>query len=391
MQSCGYLTPGPWAPTSLHRTNRHPRLPTHAVRIRLPPSISAVADPVKNRKAHSMPPEKAEVFKSLERWASEGLLPLLKPVEQSWQPQNFVPDSSLPFDEFMDQVKALRDRTAELPDEYFVVLVGDMITEDALPTYQSMINNLDAVGDESGASPDPWAVWTRSWTAEENRHGDLLRTYLYLSGRVDMHKVEKTVQYLIGAGMDPGTENNPYLGFVYTSFQERATFVSHGNTARLAKEGGDPVLARICGTIAADEKRHETAYTRIVEKLLEVDPSGAMRAIGDMMHKKITMPAHLMYDGEDPRLFEHFSGVAQRMGVYTANDYADILEFLIERWGLEKLEGLTGEGRRARDFVCGLAPRIRKLQERADERARKMGPHGVKFSWIFNKEVALTM
>lgn len=160
-----------------------------------------MAAPVKNRKAHSMPPEKAEVFKSLERWASEGLLPLLKPVEQSWQPQNFVPDSSLPFDEFMDQVKALRDRAAELPDEYFVVLVGDMITEDALPTYQSMINNLDAVGDESGASPDPWAVWTRSWTAEENRHGDLLRTYLYLSGRVDMHMVEKTVQYLIGAGM----------------------------------------------------------------------------------------------------------------------------------------------------------------------------------------------
>ncbi|XP_028757626.1 stearoyl-[acyl-carrier-protein] 9-desaturase 6, chloroplastic [Neltuma alba] len=391
MQSCRYLITQAWAPASLKRTNRHPRLPSHTVRLRSPPPISAVAAPVKNRKAHSMPPEKAEVFKSLERWASEGLLPLLKPVEQSWQPQNFLPDSSLPFDEFKDQVKALRDRTAELPDEYFVVLVGDMITEDALPTYQSMINNLDAVGDETGASPDPWAVWTRSWTAEENRHGDLLRTYLYLSGRVDMLMVEKTVQYLIGAGMDPGTENNPYLGFVYTSFQERATFVSHGNTARLAKEGGDPVLARICGTIAADEKRHENAYARIVEKLLEVDPTGAMLAIADMMHKKITMPAHLMYDGEDPRLFEHFSAVAQRMGVYTANDYADILEFLIERWRLEKLEGLTGEGRRARDFVCGLAPRIRKLQERADERARKMGPHGVKFSWIFNKEVALTM
>lgn len=179
------------------------------------------------------------------------------------------------------------------------------------------------------------------------------------------------------------------MGFVYTSFQERATFVSHGNTARLAREGGDPVLARICGTIAADEKRHENAYAKIVEKLLEVDPSGAMTAIGDMMRKKITMPAHLMYDGEDPHLFDHFSAVAQRRGVYTADDYADILEFLIGRWGLEKLEGLTAEGRRAQDFVCGLAPRIRKLQERADEKAKKMGPQGVKFSWIFNKEVVL--
>ncbi|XP_034677539.1 stearoyl-[acyl-carrier-protein] 9-desaturase 6, chloroplastic-like [Vitis riparia] len=352
-------------------------------------TFSAVAAPARQQVTHSMPPEKVEVFKSLEGWASEWVLPLLKPVEQLWQPQDFLPDPAQPFDAFSEQVRELRDRTAELPDEYFVVLVGDMITEDALPTYQTMINTLDGVRDETGASASPWAKWTRSWTAEENRHGDLLRTYLYLSGRVDMRMIERTVQYLISAGMDPGTENNPYLGFVYTSFQERATFVSHGNTARLAKDGGDPVLARICGTIAADERRHENAYSRIVEKLLEVDPTGAMLAIADMMRKKITMPAHLMYDGCDPRLFEHFSAVAQRLGVYTADDYADILEFLIGRWKLEKLEGLTGEGRRAQDFVCGLAPRIRKLQERADERARKMGPQGARFSWIFNKEVAL--
>ncbi|KAK2991594.1 hypothetical protein RJ640_026995 [Escallonia rubra] len=38
-----------------------------------------------------------------------------------------------------------------------------------------------------------------------------------------------------------------------------------------------------------------------------------------------------------------------------------MLEFLIEWWRLEKLEGLTGESKRAQDFVCGLAPRIRKL------------------------------
>ncbi|QHN87542.1 Stearoyl-[acyl-carrier-protein] 9-desaturase 6 [Arachis hypogaea] len=356
------------------------------------PRAAAIAapPPLKSQKTHSMAPEKIEIFKSLENWASECVLPMLKPVEQCWQPQNLVPDSSQPFDEFTDEVKNLRQRTAEIPDDYFVVLVGDMITEEALPTYQSMINNLDGVGDEIGSSPNPWAVWTRAWTAEENRHGDLLRTYLYLSGRVDMLMMEKTVQYLIGAGMDPGTENNPYLGFVYTSFQERATFVSHGNTARLAKEGGDPVLARICGTIAADEKRHENAYQKIVEKLLEVDPSDAVVAIGDMMQKKITMPAHLMYDGSDPKLFEHFSAVAQRLGVYTANDYADILEFLVGRWRLEKLEGLTAEGKRAQDYVCGLSQRIRRLQERADERARNMKKsHSVKFSWIFNKEVLL--
>ncbi|KAL0323288.1 UNVERIFIED_CONTAM: Stearoyl-[acyl-carrier-protein] 9-desaturase 6, chloroplastic [Sesamum angustifolium] len=112
-----------------------------------------------------------------------------------------------------------------------------------------------------------------------------------------------------------------------------------------------------------------------------------MIAVGDMMRKKITMPAHLMYDGQNPHLFEHFSAVAQRMGVYTADDYAGILEFLIGRWRLEKLDGLKGDGRQAQEFVCGLPQRIRKLQERADERAKKMKPQGQRFSWIFNREV----
>jgi len=71
-------------------------------------------------------------------------------------------------------VKELRERAKEIPDDNFVVLVGDMITEEALPTYQTMLNTLDAVRDETGSSLTSWAVWTRAWTAEENRHGDLL-------------------------------------------------------------------------------------------------------------------------------------------------------------------------------------------------------------------------
>nr|GEX79795.1 ABC transporter B family member 25 [Tanacetum cinerariifolium] len=57
--------------------------------------------------------------------------------------------------------------------------------------------------------------------------------------------------------------------------------------------------------------------------------------------EKISMPAHLMYDGRDDNLFEHFSAVAQRLGVYTAKDYADILEFLVGRWKVSDLTGLS--------------------------------------------------
>ncbi|OWM84755.1 hypothetical protein CDL15_Pgr027542 [Punica granatum] len=293
---------------------------------------------------HTMPPQKIEIFKSMEDWAEKNILVHLKPVEKC-----------------------------------------DMITEEALPTYQTILNTLDGVRDETGASLISWAVWTRAWTAEENRHGDLLNKYLYLSGRVDMRQIEKTIQYLIGSGMDPRTENNPYLGFIYTTFQERATFICHGNTARLAENHGDPKLAQICGTIASDEKRHETAYTKIVEKLFEIDPDGTIMAFADMMRKKISMPAHLMFDGRDDDLFKHYSEVAQRLGVYTTKDYADILEFLVGRWKVEKLTVLSGEGRRAQDYVCGLPSRIRRLEERAQRQAKESPT--IPFSWIFDRKV----
>ncbi|XP_074582500.1 stearoyl-[acyl-carrier-protein] 9-desaturase, chloroplastic-like [Curcuma longa] len=334
---------------------------------------------------HSLPPQKIEIFKSLEDWAKSNILVHLKPVEKCWQPQDFLPDPS--SEGFYEQVSELRERCKEIPDDYLVCLIGDMITEEALPTYQTMLNTYDGIRDETGASPTSWAIWTRAWTAEENRHGDLLNKYLYLSGRVDMKQIEKTIQYLIGSGMNPGTENNPYLGFIYTSFQERATFISHGNTARHAKEHGDLKLAQICGIIASDEKRHETAYVKIVEKLFKIDPQGTMLGFADMMKKKILMPAHLMYDGRDSNLFEHFSAVAQRLGVYTAKDYADILEFLIDRWKIQDLTGLSGEGNKAQDFVCTLASRVRRLEERARAKA-KQAPT-IPFSWIYDRKVRL--
>lgn len=182
------------------------------------------------------------------------------------------------------------------------MLPPSALFREQLPTYMNMLNTLDGVRDETGASMTPWAQWTRKWTAEENRHGDAMNKcalyvlpsllsaiwaaglvslevptllqgnhwaakmsaqlslrfviratasslcvlgaccvelvtsvawpcnylssrYLWLTGRVNMRAVEVTIQNLIGSGMDPKTENNPYLGFIYTSFQERATKV----------------------------------------------------------------------------------------------------------------------------------------------------------------------
>lgn len=342
---------------------------------------------LRKRRPDHIPLEKLEVIAALDSWAQENLLPLLKPVAKSWQPQDFLPNSS--SDNFFEDVRALRERARELPDDYLVCLVGDMITEEALPTYQTMFNTFEGVRDKTGCSPTPWGVWIRAWTAEENRHGDLLNRYLYLCGRVDMRMVESTTQYLIGSGMEPQIDQNPYNGFVYTSFQERATFISHGNTARHAKQLGEHKLASICGTIAADEKRHEIAYSRIMSKIFELDPNGAMLSFQDMMKKKITMPAHLMYDGANRSLFDDYASVAQRCGVYTALDYASIMNHLIKVWNVESLTDLSSEAQQAQEFVCQLPARIHRLAERSQSRAKRDSPRRKPFSWIHRREVDL--
>lgn len=217
---------------------------------------------------------------------------------------------------------------------------------------------------------------------------------MYLSGRVDMRQIERTIHHLIGAGMANQAARCPYHGFVYVAFQERATAISHGNTARLVGAGGDAVLARVCGAIMADEKRHEAAYTRVVAKLFEVDPDGAVRAFEYMMRHRITMPAALMTDGRDPDLYAYYAAAAQQACVYTASDYRSVLEHLIKQWRLEELDaGLSAEGRRARDYVCGLPRKIRRMEEKAHDRAAKAQkkPKTIPFSWIFDRPIDVVM
>ncbi len=320
-----------------------------------------------------------EAVKSLEGFVAENLPSLLKPVHENWQPSDLLPDSSQP--EWMQSLEELRRQAAALPDELLVVLVGDMVTEEALPTYQTWINRLAGVTDATGASDSSWARWSRGWTAEENRHGDLLNRYLYLSGRVDMRAVEVTVQNLISRGFDPKTDNDPYLGFVYTSFQERATKISHRNVATLAGRAGEVNLHRICGLIAGDEARHERAYKLFMKKIFEIDPREAVHAFATMMRRKIVMPAVLMHDAVEENLFMHFARIAQRAGVYTVRDYADIIEDLVEYWRIPALGGLSGLAAEAQEYLCGLAERYRAVAERV------VSGNSVRFSWIFGRTV----
>ena len=96
------------------------------------------------------------------------------------------------------------------------------------------------------------------------------------------------------------------------------------------------------------------------------------------------MPAVLMTDGKDPKMFEHFSVTAQKIGVYTAVDYANILEFLVEQWDIEHIGGLSGEAARAQEKLCKMPGRYLKLAEMSLDRVKKQPT--TPYSWIFNRE-----
>ena len=315
-----------------------------------------------------------EVMETIEKSMGDLLGAYLKPIEENWQPSDLLPDARNP--EFFEEIEEIQDLAKQMDYDLFAVLIGDTITEEALPTYESWLMSVRGIDQDAG---NGWSKWIRGWTAEENRHGDALNKYLYLSGRVDMREMEISTQHLINDGFDIQTGTDPYRNFVYTSFQELATNVSHRRVASLSKQSGNARLAKLCAVIAADEARHARAYMDFVDRIFAMDPSEMMLAFEDMMRKKIVMPAHFLREsgmgiGE---LFGHFSDAAQRTMVYTTQDYIDIMRSLLDTWRIAERNELNDAAQRARDYLMALPDRLQRIAERI-----KVPQKEYEFKWI---------
>ncbi|QLE01321.1 acyl-ACP desaturase [Galbibacter sp. BG1] len=315
-----------------------------------------------------------EVMRTIEKRVDSFLEEYLIPADQIWQPTDFLPDSQ--SENFYEEIRKIRGEAKELGYDFWVVLVGDTITEEALPTYESWLMDVEGVDQHER---NGWSKWVRHWTAEENRHGDVLNKYLYLAGRVNMKEIEKTTQHMIADGFDIGTGRDPYKNFVYTSFQELATNISHKRVGQLAKKKGNPMLAKMCNIIAGDEMRHHLAYREFVKTIFEHDPSEMMIAFADMMKRKIVMPAQFIRESGDHigSAFENFSNAAQRLGVYTTFDYINILERLNQYWEIDKVRELNDKAEKAREYLVKLPERLKRISERM---AVPQDPHT--FKWV---------
>jgi acyl-[acyl-carrier-protein] desaturase len=91
------------------------------------------------------------------------------------------------------------------------------------------------------------------------------------------------------------------------------------------------------------------------------------------------MPANLLRQAGQVvgQSFQAFADAAQRLGVYTADDYVSILRILLAHWEVDKLTGLKEQAEKARDYLMALPARLDNLSGRLQTPTTS-----VKFSWV---------
>ena len=97
-----------------------------------------------------------------------------------------------------------------------IALVVNLLTEDNLPSYHHEIASLFG---RDGA----WGTWVHRWTAEEGRHGIVMRDYLLTSRAVDPDKLEQFRMAHMSEGFESDNRHSMLHSVAYVAFQELAT------------------------------------------------------------------------------------------------------------------------------------------------------------------------
>ena len=67
-------------------------------------------------------------------------------MKKIWQPSDYLPDPS--SEEFKHDLEEIQTFAREMPYDLFVTLIGDCITEEALPSYESWLMGVDGINQE---------------------------------------------------------------------------------------------------------------------------------------------------------------------------------------------------------------------------------------------------
>ena len=267
-----------------------------------------------------------------------------------WFPHEYVPWGR----GYVDDGEQSWGDDLSLAPEARVALTVNLLTEDNLPLYFAELTRMGA--------GDPWAEWTRRWTAEEGRHSIVIRDYLMVTRAIDPVALERARMRQVSSGSVPAFDDVTD-GLVYTTLQELATRISHRNTGKLLT---DPLGVAVMNRVASDENLHHLFYRDLASAALDLAPSDMVRAI-DRVVRNFSMP------GTDIEDFAEHARTMAKAGVYSLAIHHDqiLVPIVLQRWDLAHIGGLDDDAERARDRVLRYITRLAKVSHRLESRMRE--------------------
>jgi acyl-[acyl-carrier protein] desaturase len=311
---------------------------------------------------------KIEVLQDLEDIVRE-LMEVHERKRELWFPSDLIGPTP---DECPDtHIARLRQDAAGIPDHARAALALNLLTEEGLPHFHRLLAVY--LGDDSF-----WRSWNNLWTAEEDRHGQVLHDYARDTGLLHQRKLEEMQFEYLRAGFHPQWDRDPYRVFAYTTVQERATQFSHSETGKIVAEY-EPRLASILSQVAKEEARHYTFYRTVFGEILKRDPDQALHSASFIL-PAIDMPGVTMPG------FKELADVIRRAGIYGPRDYLRIVQEQIRYWKIESLEGLNELGRKAQEKIMGIPARLKRIAEHMETRSKSKT---FSFEVVFNREFAM--
>ena len=296
-------------------------------------------------------------------------------VAKDWMPHEYVPfTDGRNFPGLFEDGEAWEPEQSKVTDIGKIALVVNLLTEDNLPSYHHEIASLFG---RDGA----WGTWVHRWTAEEGRHGIVMRDYLLTSRAVDPDKLEQFRMAHMAEGFESDNRHSMLHSVAYVAFQELATRVSHRNTGH---QSGDPVCDRMLARIATDENLHMVFYRNLLGAAFELAPDLTMQAVRDVV-VNFRMPGHGM-PGFERAAAQMAIGEIYNMRIH----HDDVLQPVLRFLKVLDIDGLGPEGLKAQEelglYMGGLdseATQVRREARRpqgADGGARRRlirGPAGM--------------
>ncbi|QNG17619.1 acyl-ACP desaturase [Rhodococcus triatomae] len=293
-------------------------------------------------------------------------------MAKEWHPHDYVPwDEGRNFAAMggvdWDIEQSQLDEVAR------AAMITNLLTEDNLPSYHREIA-------ENFSRDGAWGTWVGRWTAEENRHGIVMRDYLVVTRAVDPVELERArMEHMTNGFATPDEINESGAGFLhsvsYVTFQELATRVSHRNTGKACK---DPIADKMLQRIAADENLHMIFYRNMCGAALDLAPDQTLEAINNIVQNfqmpgagmpnfrrnGVLMAKHGIYDLRQ-HLEEVVMPVLRKWNIFERTDFTARGEAVRESLGafLENLEGQATKFEEQRDRM--LAREAKKREQRA--------------------------